>query len=52
MPLCKKERKSLVNIELYVVDNLMIDNIAAINDTIVALKSKGLVLKIIERLQD
>ena len=44
--------KGVVYVALYVVDNLMVGNIATIDDTIEALKSKGLVLKIVEGLQD
>ena len=44
--------KGLVYVVLYVDDNLLISNIAAINDAIVALKSNELVLKIMEGLQD
>ena len=43
----KKSTKGIVYIALYVDDNLMIDDIAAIDDAIVALK-----LKILEGLQD
>ena len=39
-------------IALYIDDNLMIGDISAIDNTIKAVKSKGLVLKIMERLQD
>ena len=48
----KRSAKGIVYIALYVDDNLMIGNIAAINDAILALKNKGLVLKILEGLQD
>ena len=37
---------------LYIDYNLMVGNIAMIDDTIKALKNKGLVLKIVEGLQD
>ena len=46
----KKSAKGIVYI-LYLDDNLIIGNILAIDDTIEALKSKGLVLKIVEGLQ-
>ena len=47
MPLHQKE-----HVALYTGDNLMIGNNAAIDDAILALKNKGLVLKIVEELQD
>ena len=43
--------KGIVYIALYVDDNLMVRNIAAIDYAIEALKSNGLVLKIMEGLQ-
>ena len=46
----KKSANSIVYIALY--DSLMIGNIATIDDAIRALKNKGLVLKIVEGLQD
>ena len=53
MPLCQKEGKGyIVHVALYIDDNLMVGNIATINDAIEALKSKGLLLKIMEGLQD
>ena len=48
----KKSGKGIVYVALYVEDNLMICNIAAIDDAIEPLKSKGLVLKIVEGLLD
>ena len=48
----KKSMKWIVYIALYVNDNLMFGDIAAIDDAIVALTSKGLVLMIMEGLQD
>ena len=48
----KKIMKGIVYIALYVDDNLMIDISAAIDDAILAVKNKGLVLKIVEGLQD
>ena len=48
----KRSTKCIVYIALYVDDNLMIGHIAAIDNAILALKIKGLVLKIMERLQD
>ena len=47
MPLCKKERKG-TSIRSFV----WVGNIAAIDDNIEALKNKGIVLKIVEGLQD
>ena len=47
-----KSAKGIVYIALYVDNNLMVGNIATIHDVIKALKSKGLVLKIVEGLQD
>ena len=48
----EKIAKGIVHVDLYVNDNLMIGNMAAIDDAIEALKNKGLVLKIVEGLQD
>ena len=48
----KKSGKGIVYIALYIDDNLMIGNMATIDNTIEALKNKGLVLKIVEGLQD
>ena len=47
----KKSTKGIVYVALYVDDNLLIGDIATIDDAIEALKSKGLVLKIVEGLQ-
>ena len=47
----KKSMKGIVYVALYVEDNLMVGNIAAIDNAIEALKNKGLVLKIMEGLQ-
>ena len=44
--------KGTAYLALYMDDNLMIGDIAAINDAIEVLKNKGLVLKIMEGLQD
>ena len=44
--------KGIVYVALYVDNNLMVDSIAAINGAFDALKNKGLVLKIMEGLQD
>ena len=41
----KKSMNGIVYVALYVGDNLMIGNIATINDAIKVLKSKGLILK-------
>ena len=46
----KKSAKGVVYIAVYLGDNLMVGNIAAIHDAIEALKSKGLVLKIMVEL--
>ena len=48
----KKSANVIVYIALYVNDNLMIGDNDKIDDTIEALKNKGLVLKIVEGLQD
>ena len=48
----KKSAKGIVYIALYIDDNLMIGNMMAIDDAILALNSNGLVLKIVEELQD
>ena len=48
----KKSMKGIVYKALYVDDNLMIGDIAAINEFIEALKITELVLKIVEGLQD
>ena len=44
----KKSMRGIVYIALYIEDNLMIGNIAAIDNSIKALKSNWLVLKIVE----
>ena len=49
---CLYVQKGTVYVALYVDDNLMIWYIATIDDAIEALKNKGLVLKIVEGLQD
>ena len=48
----KKSTKGIVFVALYVDDNLMIDDKATIDDAILPFKNKGLVLKIMEGLQD
>ena len=48
----KKSEKGIVYVALYVDDNLMIGNVEAINNSIAALKKNGLVLKIVEGLQE
>ena len=48
----KKSAKDRVYVALYTYDNLGEGYIVAIDDTISALKSNRLVLKIVERLQD
>ena len=48
----KKSTKHVVHVALYVDDNLMIRDTVAINDTMKALKNRGLVLKIMEGLQN
>ena len=48
----KKSVKGIVYVVLYIDNNLMIGNNAMIDDAISALKNKGLVLKIMEGLQD
>ena len=48
----KKSVKGIVYVALYVGDNLMIGNMAAIDNAIEALKKKELVLKIVEVIQD
>ena len=48
----EKSAKGIVYIALYVDNNLMVGDIAAIVDAIDALKNKGLVQKIVEGLQD
>ena len=47
----KKSAKGVVYIMLYVDDNLMIVDMVAIDDAIIALKSNRLVLKVMEGLQ-
>ena len=44
--------KGIIYVALYVDDNLMIGDSAMIDDAILALKNKGLVLKTVEGLQD
>ena len=48
----KKSVKGIVYVALYVDDNFMVGDMVAIDDTILALKSNGLVCKIVEGLQD
>ena len=48
----KKSAKGIVYVAFYLDDNLMIGNSATIDEAILALKNKGLVLKIMEGLQD
>ena len=48
----KKNEKDIVCVVLYVDNNLMIDDVEAINDAIIALKENRLVLKIVKGLQD
>ena len=48
----KKSMKDIVYIALYVDNNLMIEDIVTNDNAIEALKSKGLVLNIVEGLQD
>ena len=48
----KKSTKVVVYIALYIDNNLMVGDIAAIDNAIEVLKSKGLVLKIMDGLQD
>ena len=52
MPLCKKSAKGIVYVALYVDNNLMVGDIFTIDNPIEVLKNKGLVLKIVEGLQD
>ena len=44
--------KSIVYVAFYIDDNLMVGDIATNDDAIEAIKNKGLVLKIVEGLQD
>ena len=48
----KRSAKCIVYIALYVDNNLVIGDRAAIDDAILVLKNKGLVLKIVEEMQD
>ena len=48
----KKSMKGIVYVVLYIDDNQMVGDIATIDDTVEALKNKGLVLKIVDGLQD
>ena len=48
----KRSMNSSVYVALYVDNNLMIGDKAAIDDAIMALENKGLVLKVVEGLQD
>ena len=52
MPLHQKSAKGVVQVALYVDDNLFEGDMAAIDDSITALKTNGLGLKIVEGLQD
>ena len=51
MPLCQEKCKCIVYIALYVGDDLMVNNIEAIDKVIAALKKNGLVLKVVKGLQ-
>ena len=46
----KKSAKDIVYIALYIDDNLMVGNVKAIDDAMIALKNNGLVLKVVEGL--
>ena len=48
----KNSAKGIVYIALYVDNNLMMGDIATIDDAIEALKNKGMILKIVEGLHD
>ena len=48
----KKSEKGVVYIALYVDNNLMVEDVVAIDDAITALKRHGLVLEVMEGLQD
>ena len=48
----KKSTKCIVYVALYLDDNLMFGDSATIDDAVLALKNKGLVLKIVEGLLD
>ena len=48
----RKSAKGKVYVALYINDNLIIRNVATIDNMIETLKNKGLVLKIVEGLQD
>ena len=52
MPLHQKSANGIVYIALYVDYDLMVQDIAAIDDAISALKNNGMVLKIMDGLQD
>ena len=48
----KKSEKSIMFVALYIDNNLMVGDIEAIDEPILALEENGLVLKIMEGLQD
>ena len=48
----KKSAKSIVNTALYIDDKLMIGNTAAIDEMVKLLQTNGLVLKVVDGLQD
>ena len=48
----KRNAKGTVYVALYIDDNLMIGDKAVIDDAILLLKNKGLVLKVMEGLKD
>ena len=52
MPLYEKSAKGIVDVALYVDDNLMVGNPEAIDKAIDALWQHGLVLKVMDGLQD
>ena len=48
----KKSMKGVVFVALYVDNNLIVENVKAIDDAILDLKNNGLVFKVMEGLQD
>ena len=51
MPLCQKNAMGVVLVALFIDDNLMVNEVLAIDDVISALRSKGRVLKVMEKMK-
>ena len=52
MPVCKKSQKDIVCVALFIYDNSLIGDSKAISNAITMLKENGIILKIVEGVQD